>query len=123
MAILLFRLQNVPDDEAMEIRELLGDAEIYFYETHAGFWRMGVDAIWLPDNTNEERARELIQTYQAERAANQQHNYAELVARGEQVTLWKNLCAHPIRFVAGVIAIGLVLLLSFSPFLFMFKPF
>jgi hypothetical protein len=121
MAVLLFRLQNVPDDEAMDIRELLGNAEIYFYETHAGFWRMGVDAIWLPDNSHEERARELIQQYQLQRTSNEQKNYAELVERGESVTLWQNLCAHPFRALAGVIAIAFVLLLSFSPFAFMFK--
>ena len=33
MAKLLFKLNSVPDDEAEEIRALLAEAEINFYET------------------------------------------------------------------------------------------
>ena len=59
MARLLFKLAQVPDDEAQEIRTLLNDHQITYYETDAGFFRVGLDAIWLADGTQEERAREL----------------------------------------------------------------
>ena len=36
MAVLIFKLRYVPEDEAHEIRELLGDNNIDFYETTAG---------------------------------------------------------------------------------------
>lgn len=121
MAILLFKLNNVPDDEAMDIRELLAANEIYFYETHAGMWRLGVDAIWLTDATHEAQARELIKAYQAERTANQQRVYAELVEQGQAPTLWQNFCASPLRFVLLVVAVLLVLSLTFAPFALMFK--
>ena len=121
MAILLFKLNNVPDDEALDIRELLESNDIYFYETHAGFWRLGVDAIWLTDNTNEDKARELIKHYQAERTANQQKNYAQLVEQGEAPTLWKNFCASPLRFVLLILAVAFVLGLTFAPFALMYK--
>ena len=121
MAILLFRLNNVPDDEAMDIRELLESNNIYFYETSAGFWRLGVDAIWLPDNSNEDQARALIKTYQIERTASQQKNYAQLVEQGAAPTLWQNFCASPLRFVLMVIAVGFVLTLTFAPFALMYK--
>ena len=43
MAMLLFKLNNVPDDEAMDVRQLLDDNGIHYYETDAGRWRVGVD--------------------------------------------------------------------------------
>lgn len=119
MAILLFRLGNVPDDEAIEIRELLETNDIYFYETTAGRWRLGVDAIWLTDNTNEERARALIKQYQIERTANQKKNYAELVEQGNAPTLWQNFCKSPLRFIALIVAVIFVLALTLLPFGFM----
>ena len=47
MALLLFRLRNVPDDEADEVRHLLNENSIEFYETSAGNWGISMPAIWL----------------------------------------------------------------------------
>lgn len=121
MAILLFRLNNVPDDEAMDIRELLQAHDIYFYETHAGFWRLGVDAIWLTDDTNAEPARELIRTYQVERAESQRKSYVELVEQGQAPSLWQNFCAAPFRFTGLLVAALFVLLVTLLPFGMLFK--
>ncbi|MEE3087569.1 MAG: DUF6164 family protein, partial [Pseudomonadota bacterium] len=38
MAKLLFRMRDVPDDEAEEVRELLTQNKITFFETFAGNW-------------------------------------------------------------------------------------
>lgn len=116
MAILLFKLNNVPDDEAMDIRELLKENDIYFYETHAGMWRLGVDAIWLVDQEVAEPARDLIRAYQAERTANQKKVYAELVEQGQAPTLWQNFCRSPLRFVMLIIAVFFVLTVTLAPF-------
>ena len=121
MTILLFKLQNVPDDEAADVRELLAENDIYFYETHAGFWRLGVDGLWLPDATNLERARALIKTYQEERTANQKKVYAELVEQGQAPTLWQNFLLSPLRFIILIIAVFFVLTLTLAPFGFMGK--
>jgi len=117
MAILLFKLNNVPDDEANDIRNLLDSNNIAFYETDAGFFRVGVDAIWLPDISNAEQARELIRAYQIERTHNQQQNYALLVEQGTAPTLWQNFCAQPFRFILLVLAILLVVGITLIPFL------
>lgn len=116
MAVLLFRLANVPEDEAEDVRQLLRDQDIYFYETHAGMWRVGLDAIWLPDESHLEQARALIATYQQERVAHQQQVYAELEACGEAPTLIQKITAHPIRFIGFVLAILFVLAVSVLPF-------
>jgi len=116
MAVLLFRLNNVPDDEACDIRELLSAQDIYFYETHAGFWRLGVDAIWLVDNSHAEQAREVIRNYQAERASSQQKTYIELLEQGKAPNLWQNFRAAPVRFTMFIMAALFVLLLTLLPF-------
>lgn len=121
MTILLFKLQNVPDDEAEEVRELLANNDIYFYETHAGFWRLGVDGLWLPDDSNLERAKELIRVYQAERTAQQKKVYADLVEQGQAPTLWQNFLLSPLRFIVLIIAVFFVLTLTLAPFGFMPK--
>ena len=121
MGVLLFKLQNVPDDEAADVRDLLADNNIYFYETHAGFWRLGVDGLWLPDKSQLEHARALIKTYQDERTATQKKVYAELVEQGEAPTLWKNFLLSPLRFVLLFIAVFFVLTLTLAPFGFMPK--
>jgi hypothetical protein len=116
MARLLFKLAQVPDDEAQEIRMLLNEHQINYYETDAGFFRVGLDAIWLADGTQEQRARELIHAYQAERAIRQQQNYAQLVEAGQVPSLWQHFCAQPLRFMALVIAIIFVAGLTLLPF-------
>lgn len=113
---LLFKLNNVPDDEAEDLRQLLRDQDIYFYETNAGMWRVGLDAIWLPDESHLQQARALIDAYQRERALQQQQTYAELAARGEAPTLIQKIVAQPIRFLGFVLAIVFVLAVSVLPF-------
>lgn len=117
MARLLFKLAQVPADEAQEIRALLTENQIHFYETDAGFFRVGLDAIWLADNTQEEHARELIRRYQQARTAQQQATYAELVEAGQVPSVWQHFCAQPIRFLLLVCAIIFVAALTLVPFL------
>ena len=49
MRELLFHLRGVTDDEADDVRELLREAGIEFYETQAGRWNLSVPALWLSD--------------------------------------------------------------------------
>lgn len=121
MARLLFKLSNVPEDEAQDIRDLLNNHDIHFYETNAGFWRVGLDAIWLADGTQEEGARELIRIYQAERVVRQQENYAQLVEAGQVPSVWQRFCAQPIRFMALVVAIIFVAGLTVVPFVMLLR--
>jgi hypothetical protein len=117
MASLLFRLSGVPDDEAQDIRVLLEENTIRFYETDAGFWRVGVDAIWLPDESQLEQARTLIDTYQQQRVEHQQQVYAVLQEQGAAPGLREKFAAQPFRVIGLVVAILFVLALSLIPFL------
>lgn len=105
----LFNLRGVPDDEAEEIRALLQEHTIDFYETPAGNWGISMPSIWLNDELQLEQARTLIERYQQER----QHSGRE----GRPRTLFAMVGEHPLRYLAYVALIALVLYISITPFL------
>jgi len=68
MATLVFRLKYVPDEEADEVRQLLTDHDIPFYETSAGRWQVSMAGLWVKDKEQALQARTLIKADQIERA-------------------------------------------------------
>lgn len=115
MAALLFKLSNVPEDEAADVRQLVEEHRFHTYETQAGFWGLGVAAIWLIDSERLPEARAVIDAYQAERAIRQREHHAEQKARGEAPTLSQKIADNPVRFMAMVAGIVLVLGISTLP--------
>jgi hypothetical protein len=116
MARLLFKLAQVPDDEAQEIRDLLTREGIRFYETDAGFFRVGLDALWLADAEQEVQARELLTAYQQARNQSQRESYSRLVEAGQAPGIWQQFCAQPLRFIALLAAIIFVAGITLLPF-------
>lgn len=116
MAKLLVNLRQVPDDEAMEIRELLDQHQINYYETDAGFWRVGVAAIWLVDEQQLLNAQELIKEYQQKRTRAERERYRVLQESGQAPTLGKRIIHSPFRFLGMVIAVLFVLAITLFPF-------
>lgn len=109
MAELLFKLNNVPVDEILQVRQCLEENDISFYETDSGAFGVGVSAIWLPNNDQLEQAKSLLASYQADRTEsakkdNPQHN------------LWHSFKKAPIRFVLSLAAAAGILYISISPF-------
>lgn len=121
MATLLFRLSNVPDEEADEVRGLLDDHGFDTYETRAGFWGLGVAAIWLHDDAQLASARQVIDQYQQALGERVRRERDELVARGQAPTLWRRLWYHPFRVtLLGALALA-ILALSLLPFLWLIR--
>jgi hypothetical protein len=117
MPVLLFKLNGVPDQEADEIRALLGEHRIDFYETSAGRWGISLAGIWLRDDTHLERARELIDAYQRERTARVRQDYARRQSEGGVETLPQRIRRNPLEFLMVVLAVLLIVYLSIRPFL------
>lgn len=115
MSVLLFKLYNVPEDEAEDVRQLLLEQGFQTYETQAGFFGLGVAAIWLQDKAQLESARKVIDHYQIQRSAEQRQRYADLKASGQAPTLSQKMVENPLRFVATVVIIIAVALLSLVP--------
>lgn len=110
------RLRGVPEDEADEVRELLADNKLEFYETPAGNWGISMPAIWLSDESQLELAKQLLADYQAERQARARQAYRQLKKTGQQRTLLDTIIANPIQFLVYGLAAALILYLSIKPF-------
>ena len=60
MSKLLFKLRNVPEDEADDVRNLLTTHQIDFYETSAGNWGISLSAIWITHDEQFDEAKRLF---------------------------------------------------------------
>lgn len=117
MSVQLFRLKNVPDDEAEEVRGLLTKNHIDHYETPAGNWGVSMPAIWLNDDEQLEKAKLLIDEYQKERQVRIRNEYEQDKREGKNRNLMGELLENPIQFVVYIAIAVVVLYFSIKPFL------
>lgn len=117
MAIQIFNLRNVPDDEAEEICALLEAQHIDFYETPAGRWGMSSPGLWVNDEAQVASAKQLIAQYQQGRTVRARQLYAEQKAQGQHLTLWASVKLHPLRVAAVLLVLAFMLYVSVGPFL------
>ncbi|MFC1747333.1 DUF6164 family protein [Pseudomonadota bacterium] len=117
MAARVFNLRNVPEDEADEVRQLLEDNRVDFYETPAGNWGMSMPALWVSDDDQKEHAKAIIADYQEERAVRMREEYVRLKAEGRQRRFLDLVGESPMRFVLYLFLILFFLYISVSPFL------
>ncbi len=117
MAKLLFRMRHVPDDEAIEVRDLLDQHGIEYFETFAGNWGISFPALWLKDEAQFSQARQLLDEYQAERSSRIKAEYELQKSLGHAPTMWHSFLENPLRFVSYFTLIAAVLYLSLSYFL------
>ena len=121
MATLLFKLRGVPDDEAEEIRTLLTENLIDYYETSAGTWGISLPALWLHNNKQLEQARKLIINYQKKRAEHAQKTYTDQRNEGTQRTIFHIIQEAPLKFFMYLFGIIFVLYLATIPVSFLFS--
>ena len=89
MAKLLFRMRDVPDDEAEEVRELLTQNKITFFETFAGNWGISMPGLWLVNEQQFDEARALLDEYQEARSTRVKSQYQAKRTRRDQNVLGK----------------------------------
>ena len=112
MAKLLFRMRDVPDDEAEEVRELLTQNEIPFFETFAGNWGISMPGLWLVNEQQFDEARALLDEYQEARSTRVKSQYLWQREQGEIRAFWESFRAEPVRFSIYLGLAALVLFLS-----------
>ncbi len=100
MSKLLFRMRDVPEDEANEVRDLLKDNNIDYFETFAGNWGISMPALWVKDLSEYHRARRLLDEYEATRAARMRQAYEENYSEGESKTWLQLFLDRPFQFIA-----------------------
>ncbi|WP_027160325.1 DUF6164 family protein [Methylobacter luteus] len=112
MSTLLFRLTNVPEDEADEIRELLRSNEIDYYETSAGNWGISMPALWLIKDEDLFKAQQLLEEYQRQRLITQREKYLHLKKTGANISLISSIKKRPLQFIVYLGAILFILYIS-----------
>ena len=118
MSNLVFKLNSVPDDEAEEIRQLLDDAEINFYETDSGRWGLGYAAIWTKDKKALDTAKALIKEYQLNRYNRVMEEHRAIEESGEKISRLSFFLTSPIRFSILILFAGLLAYFTVIPFFF-----
>jgi len=111
MPALIFKLNQVPLDEAEEVRELLRDEDVPFYETPIGFWGFSLGGLWLADDQMHQqmRAEQLIESYQLQRQNDARAEY-------QPRSLIAAIIEKPLRIVL-LLAVLVILYFSVSPFI------
>jgi hypothetical protein len=93
MSRLLLNLRNVPDDEADDVRAMLDNLQIAFYETRPSIWGISAGGIWVTEDAA----------------------YAEAKRAGTAETFLTMLRADPVRVVVSVLGILFVLVMVALP--------
>ena len=116
----IFNLKHVSAQEADEVRALLRDNAIEFYETFENAWRTSVPALWLHNAADYGRARELIDCYQLQREQVRRDERRAGGDDGSSGAKWRvfraDFMRQPFKFIAFIFAIAVVMLLSVRPF-------
>ena len=113
MTKLLFSLRGVPEDEAEEVRQVLNDHAIDYYETDAGNWGISMPALWVRDEETFVIARRLLDDYQQQRFIQQRSLYEQQKRLGKQRTLLHILLERPIQALLSLTFIAVIIYLSF----------
>lgn len=117
MSILLFKLSLVPYDEAQDIRDLLDENKIDYYETSAGILGFSMPGLWLQDEMQLEKARALIDDYQRQRQSRAREDYQNRVEMGQSRSVIDIFKESPLRFIGYLFAIAIII--YFSAILFL----
>ncbi len=112
----LMNLRHVPGDEADDIRDLFEREQVRYYETPPSFWGISMGGFWVHDDDEAERARKLLAEYQQQRQTWQHEQWQERVARGD-AGYGSMLRRHPVRMLAAIIALAVIVGLSLLPYL------
>jgi len=117
MAKLLLNFRHVPDDEILEVRELLSENGIEYYETEPSRWMISFGGIWLKDESQKEEAESLMKAYQQARKERADADYEERRRAGELETLPGRYRRNPVKFLLALAGILAILYFMAYPFL------
>jgi hypothetical protein len=117
MAKLIFKLKSVSDDEADDVKNLLTENNIAFYESPAGNWEVSVHALWIKDDAQHTQAKQLIDEYQVKRSRHIKLETQQRIEQGEYETFVQRLFNKPVQIFFTLAIIVLILYLSIMPFL------
>lgn len=110
MAKLLLNLRHVPEDEADDVRAMLTDSRIAFYETRPSVWGVSAGGIFVTEDSDVAQARRLMADYQGQRSTRARAEYESARRDGTAETFWSVLRAEPGR--VALVGLAIVFLLA-----------
>lgn len=116
MSKILLRLRLVPDDEAEDVRQLLDKYHIPWFETSAGRFGVSFPAIWLQEDDDWSRAKQLLDEYQQQRLAQVRAEHEQRRLEGSAETFLSRLLTHPFQIVLMLAAVLVIAYFSVVPF-------
>ena len=120
MAKLLLNLRNVPDDEADEVRAWLAESGMEFYETRPSPWGISYGGIWMRNDADIDRARQLMAAYQRQRRQRALAEQATAQQDGTAETFGVLLRKRPLYVLAMLGAIIAIVVVTLAlPYLFL----
>ncbi|MBX2838563.1 MAG: hypothetical protein KTR35_17020 [Gammaproteobacteria bacterium] len=117
MSHLLFRLRNVPDEEASAVRSLLEEHQIPFFETSAGNWGISMPGLWLEEDQDIERATQLLEQFQKEYRENARAIHQQKIESGEWPSFFEKFLAQPGLMLLAISFCVFIIYISIQPFL------
>lgn len=114
--MLLLSFRYAPEDEIEEIRTLLANNDISFYEVPPSVMGFNAGGIWLRHAEQKTTAQALLAEYQQHRALSARQLWEEQKQQGTRITQSDIAKAHPIRFLLTLLGISLLLGLMTIPF-------
>lgn len=117
MSKLLMNLRNVPDDEAADVRAMLDQHRINYYETQPSRWGISFGGIWVKEATDFAEAKRLMADYQAGRQQRARDEYETALREGRAETFLSVLRKDPARVALTVLGILFMLALLALPVL------
>jgi hypothetical protein len=109
-------LRDVPDDEVDDVRELLEQHEVPYFETPPSRFGISAGALWLRDDGSRDEAFALLDGYQRQRRERAREAMAAERQEGRAATFWTFLRHDPLRVIATLLAIVLLVALCALPY-------
>lgn len=120
MSRIVFKLAGVEEDEANDVRDLLDQLDLAYYETDGGRWRIGVQAIWVIHSEDFERARQAIDEYQTVRSQRFHQEREQNDSCHWLIGFWRRCIESPLHVFMSVLSIAIVLGVTLIPFITLF---
>lgn len=118
MSKLLLNMRQVPEDEADEVRAMLREARLDFYETQPSRWGISYGGIWITEDEDMPRAKRLMADYQDARRERARAERAAALRDGTAETFADVVRREPLRVLLSVLGIlAMLALLALVPFL------
>lgn len=112
-------LRDVPSDEYEAVCSLLEAHGIEHYRTEPSRFGLSSGALWVVDDTRHAQARAALDDYQAQRRDEARRERTEQLAAGTAPTLLSRLRNEPLRMLALLLLLAVVIGLSLLPFLWL----